>query len=58
MLRSGVFWAGVAAGAALTWFWRKRQGQLIVVAPMFPRPLTRKGRRGQGWPGQQDAYSA
>lgn len=56
MLRSGVFWAGVAAGAVVTWMVAKRRGTLIAATPYFPKPLRRQGRRGGGWPGQAEAY--
>ena len=56
MLRSGVFWAGVAAGGLLAWYWTRRGQQLIAATPYYPKPLRRTGRRGAGWGGQPEAY--
>lgn len=58
MLRSGVFWVGVAAGGLVAWLWARRGQQLIAATPYFPKALRRQGRRGQSWPGQTEAYSA
>jgi len=53
VLRSGAFWLGAAVGAAVTWWLRRSREQLIAVAPHYVKPLTRRGRMGQGWPGGQ-----
>ncbi|HXM54543.1 MAG TPA: hypothetical protein VOB72_04075 [Candidatus Dormibacteraeota bacterium] len=57
MLRSGVFWAGVAAGGLVAWFWARRSEQFVAATPYYPKPIRRRGRRGAGWGGQTDAYS-
>jgi hypothetical protein len=57
MIRSGAFWLGVGVGAVAAWVVARRRDQLITAAPHGVRPLSRRGRRGQNWPGQQDAYA-
>lgn len=56
MLRDPRLWVGVALGAAAAWWWQRRaRGQLHAATPYMPRPLTRKPRRGGGWPGSPNA---
>lgn len=57
MLTTGAFWLGVAVGAVGSWLWARRQARLVLVAPHGPIPLSRRGRLGQSWPGQRDAYA-
>lgn len=52
MLRSPQFLLGLAAGAVVTWWVaRRQQAKLIAGTPYTPKPLTRRGRMGGGWPG-------
>ena len=53
MLRSGAFWLGAAAGAAVTWWLYRRRTGLVSTTPHYVKPLTRRGRMGQNWTGGQ-----
>lgn len=58
MLRSPQFLAGLAAGAAVTWWVaRRRAAQLIAGTPYSVIPIRREGRLGRGWSRQgQGSY--
>ena len=51
MLREPTFYVGLAAGAVVAWLIARRRDQLVVGAPHYVKPITRRGRMGQNWPG-------
>lgn len=57
MLRSPQFLAGLAAGAVVTWWVIRRRESQLITATFVPKPLTRRGRMGQGWAGGQGGGS-